>query len=218
MLGGLLAARGLDGRCQSGSASAARVRAAARRPRPWGLCHASLASRAGATCAMLRQCYRAIERFCAMYAATDGGTRPSSDSPRAARWRISVDETSGVSASIRMMRGVVARRDVARLRSCARPARQPLAQRVERGARPRDDDEVGGVEDVGIAMPGGDFCKRIGADDEENLQRRSGPRREVRASVSNVYDGPSRCSSRSDTSQPAPSSADRRRRRTISSR
>ena len=45
-----------------------------------------------------------------------------------------------------------------------------VRQAIECGARARDDDEVGGVEDLRITMPRGDFCKRIGADDEENLQ------------------------------------------------
>ena len=35
----------------------------------------------------------------------------------------------------------------------------------------RDDDEVGEVEDLRVAVPGRDFCERVGADDEENLRR-----------------------------------------------
>ena len=44
------------------------------------------------------------------------------------------------------------------------------ASGIDRVARPCDHDEVREIEHLGIALPGGNFCKRVRADDEENLR------------------------------------------------
>ena len=72
-----------------------------------------------------------------------------------------------------------------------RSCRRPRQRRVERRARPRDDREVRRVEHVGELAPGGNFCKRVGAEDEENL-RRLPALRVQRAQRVDVYDAPVR--------------------------
>ena len=85
-----------------------------------------------------------------------------------------------------------------RARSFARPApaADPARREIETGAR--DDDKIRQVEDVGIAVPRFNFCKRIGAGDEENLrwvETRS--RSENASACPTVYDGPGADSSMS---------------------
>ena len=48
--------------------------------------------------------------------------------------------------------------------------RIPRQRRVEVRTRPRDDDEVRGVEHVRKLTPGGNVCKRIGTQNEEKLR------------------------------------------------
>ena len=103
----------------------------------------------------------------------------------AARRRISVDETSGVSAAIRMIRGLAFSRRRSP-RSFATRVRETIAQVIECRAGARHDPEVRGVEDLWVAVPGGDFCKGIGAGDERQSATASGPPRDGAERVERV--------------------------------
>ena len=123
----------------------------------------------------------AVQTVAADVSSTSGGTRPARGRPARARARMSVDETSGVvaveqkHACFRALRadGVMEPR-VFRPGGEARdhPRRepgQPVRQGGGRHARARAHDEVREVEHGRVFAPRGNFCKRIGAGEEENL-------------------------------------------------
>ncbi len=85
---------------------------------------------------------------------------------------MSVDEMSGVSASIRMMAGLATVEKLIGRDHARRQHRHARPQRVERGALPGNDSEVREVEDVGVAVPGSNLGKGVGTGDEHELHRR----------------------------------------------
>ena len=104
---------------------------------------------------------------------------------------------------------------------CASERQAPGASRRSRtpDARPRDDHEVRQFEDLRIAVPGGNFCERIGTGDEENLRRGEAAAACNRVSVSKVYDGAVEPISRSLATRPAtPVDRERRHREPVETR
>ena len=90
------------------------------------------------------------------------------------RRRISVDDTSGVGAStrkidVRSRARLQVGRGGSRIRSFSIGSRSRSA--CNRHPRTRHHDEVREIQDLGIAAPRFNFCKRVGAGDEENLRR-----------------------------------------------
>ena len=124
-----------------------------------------------------------------MYAATAGGTRPSSDSRRAARPRIAVDETLGVSTATSMMRGVEGTASSAgSIMRSARAGTRPRSVSIENPGRATTT-KWASVENLRIAVPGGNFCERVGPGDEENLRRRQAVAIERRERVVGITTG-----------------------------
>ena len=73
---------------------------------------------------------------------------------------------SGVSASSMMKSRALHGR-----RRAFDPRIDPFPRSLQHRPRPGDDDEIRGVENSREVIPGGNFCKRIGAENEENLRR-----------------------------------------------
>ena len=104
---------------------------------------------------------------------TPGGTSPAIDSPAATRARIAVDETSAVGASIKEIIGSICDNGSSGGRTMRDIRRGSRCGSSSTGrAWPRHDGEVCRVEDRGVVVPRGNFCKRVGADDEKQLRRR----------------------------------------------
>ena len=94
------------------------------------------------------------------------GAQPAADLGRRHVRRRRVDQENRGTAAV----PVRVRRAADTIRAASAGSRS--LQALDREPRARDDDEVRQVEDVRIAVPGFNFCKRIGAGDEENLRRR----------------------------------------------
>ena len=138
-----------------------------------------------------------------MCRSTAGGTSPVIGCPSAQRARMAVDDTSGVGRFTRKIDGAsaaVVRRAACqrRIAHARRERGQHLAHARRRPPGPVDHDEMRSIEEVRVVAPGCDFCKRVGARDEEKLRRVNTRCACSRCSVAAVYDGPGASSSMSD--------------------